>query len=66
MYGNAKFIFSFDQDISRVRKENEWDINTRNKFHISKYPCVVLCISKYKKVGELPIRIVKSNVSSVG
>ena len=31
---NIKFISSVDKDISRVRKENEWDIlfNTRNNF----------------------------------
>ena len=49
MCGNMKFIFSVDQDISQVSKANEWDIlfNTRNKFHISKHPCILLFIIEY-------------------
>ena len=46
MCRNMKFILSVDQDISRVSEANEWDflITTRNKFYISKHPCIVLFI----------------------
>ena len=32
------------QDISLVRYAHSWDIliNTRNKFHISAHPCIIL------------------------
>ena len=41
-----EFISSVDQDISRASEANEWDIlfNTRNKFHISKHPCILFCL----------------------
>ena len=40
----TKFISNADQDISRVSKAQVTDIlfKTRNKLHISKYPCIVL------------------------
>ena len=49
MCGKMKFISSVDKDIPQVSKANaEWDnlqvFNTRNKFHISKHPCIILLI----------------------
>ena len=38
-----EIISRVEQDISLVRFANSWDIfNTRNKFHISAYPCISL------------------------
>ncbi len=44
-----KYEIYFDcveQDISRVSEANELDIllSTRNKLHISKHPCIILCL----------------------
>ena len=44
MFGNAKFISRVEQDISLVRFAHLRDIlvNTRNKFHISSHPGIIL------------------------
>ncbi len=43
-HGKYLDVRNVDQGISQVSEANEWDIlvNTRNKFDISKHPCVVL------------------------
>ena len=58
-----KFILSVDQGISQVSNANERDIlfNARNKFHISKHPCIVLFIIIIKKM-PYKNRAVYSNV----
>ena len=61
MCENMKFISSVDQDILRVSKANEWDIlfHTRDKFGISKHPCIVLFIistRNYYRKEVLPER----------
>ena len=42
--GNMKCISGVEQDISLVHFAHSWDIlfNTRNKFHISAQPCIIL------------------------
>ena len=44
MFGNAKFISRVEQDISLVRFAHLRDtlVNTRNKFHISSHPGIIL------------------------
>ena len=39
-----EIISRVEQDISLVRFAHLWDIlvNTRNKFHISAHPCIIL------------------------
>ena len=41
-----EIISPFEQDISLIRFAHSWDIlvNTRNKFHISVHPCIILSI----------------------
>ena len=45
----SEIISRVEQDISLVRFAHSWDIlfNTRNKFHISAYPCIILYILFY-------------------
>ena len=44
MLGNMKFFL--DKDILLLRFAHSWDIlaNTRNKFHISTHPCIILVV----------------------
>ena len=44
-----EIISCVEQDISLVRIAYLWDIlvNTRNKFHISAHPCIILSLSLY-------------------
>ena len=39
-----EIISRIEQDISLVHFAHSWDIlvNTRNKFHISAHPCIIL------------------------
>ena len=43
-----EFTSRVEQDISLVRFAHSWDIlaNTRNKFHISAHPCIILYLTK--------------------
>ena len=41
MLGNMKFISRVEQDISLVRYPVQ-HVYTRNKFHISAHPCIIL------------------------
>ena len=54
-----------EQDISLVRFAHSWDIlvNTRNKFHISTHPCIILYLmNEYYMINLLTEWIIFSTL----
>ena len=49
MLANMKLFLVLNKDISLVCFAHSWDIlvNTRNKFHISTHPCIILYLKKW-------------------
>ena len=53
-----EIISRVEQDISLIRFAHSWDIliNTRNKFHISARPCIILYFSYYDLLLIISLR----------